>query len=92
MGASGISFGELLIVLVIVLLIFGSGRLAKAGSDLGTAIRGFRKAMSGDAPQPEHTGASSRLPAPTGDGAREAASSGPITSNHASRPDSAPRR
>ncbi|MCU0972203.1 MAG: twin-arginine translocase TatA/TatE family subunit, partial [Gammaproteobacteria bacterium] len=54
MGASGISFGELLIVLVIVLLIFGSGRLAKAGSDLGTAIRGFRKAMSGDAPPPEH--------------------------------------
>lgn len=53
MGASGISFGELLIVLVIALLIFGSGRLAKAGSDLGTAIRGFRKAMSEGEPGPQ---------------------------------------
>jgi sec-independent protein translocase protein TatA len=65
MGLSGVSFGELLIVLVIVLLIFGSGRLAKAGSDLGTAIRGFRKAMSEETPPSESPGAP--------DGAREAA-------------------
>jgi TatA/E family protein of Tat protein translocase len=57
MGLSGVSFGELLIVLAIVLLIFGSGRLARAGSDLGTAIRGFRKAMSEETPASDSRGA-----------------------------------
>ena len=57
MGLSGVSLGELLIVLVIVLLIFGSGRLARAGSDLGSAMRGFRKAMSEDGPRTDNSGA-----------------------------------
>jgi sec-independent protein translocase protein TatA len=36
---------ELIIVLVIVILIFGVGRLGKIGRDLGEGIRGFRDAL-----------------------------------------------
>jgi len=43
-----IGLPELVIVLVIVLLIFGVGRLGKLGKDLGEGIREFRKGISGD--------------------------------------------
>jgi sec-independent protein translocase protein TatA len=39
---------ELVIVLVIVLLIFGVGRLGQLGRDLGEGIREFRKGISGE--------------------------------------------
>jgi len=42
----GISVWQLLILLVIVLVIFGTKRLRNAGSDLGGAIKGFREGMS----------------------------------------------
>lgn len=42
----GIGFKELLIILAIALLIFGAKRLRTIGSDLGSAVKGFRKAMS----------------------------------------------
>jgi sec-independent protein translocase protein TatA len=45
MGMGGISIWQLLIILVIVLLIFGTKRLTGLGSDLGNAIKGFRSAM-----------------------------------------------
>jgi sec-independent protein translocase protein TatA len=48
MGLSGVSMSELLIVLLIVALLFGTRRLGTIGSDLGAAIRGFRRSMSGD--------------------------------------------
>jgi sec-independent protein translocase protein TatA len=41
----GIGFKELLIILAIALLIFGAKRLRTIGSDLGGAVRGFKKAM-----------------------------------------------
>jgi sec-independent protein translocase protein TatA len=47
MGISGVSMSELLIVLLIVALLFGTRRLRTIGSDLGTAIRGFRQSLSG---------------------------------------------
>jgi len=37
---------QLLIILVIVLAIFGTKRLRTLGSDLGSAVKGFRSAMS----------------------------------------------
>ena len=40
-----LSIWELLLVLVIVLVLFGGSRLRNLGSDLGSAIRGFRDAM-----------------------------------------------
>ncbi len=46
MGMGGISIWQLLIILVIVLLLFGTKRLKSLGSDLGNAIKGFRSAMS----------------------------------------------
>jgi len=48
----GFGIGELLIILAIVLLIFGPKRLKSLGSDLGSAIKGFRKAVSEDEQKP----------------------------------------
>lgn len=42
----GISIWQLLIVLLIVIMLFGSKRLRNLGSDIGGAITGFRKSMS----------------------------------------------
>lgn len=54
MGLGGISIWQLLIILVIVLLLFGTKRLKNIGSDLGGAIKGFRKSMSeGEKEEPE---------------------------------------
>ena len=39
---------ELLIVLVIVIVLFGVGRIGRIGADLGTAVREFRKGLQGD--------------------------------------------
>lgn len=46
MGLGGISLWQLLIILLIVVVIFGTKRLSSLGSDLGGAVKGFRKAMS----------------------------------------------
>ena len=45
MGLGGISIWQLLIILVIVMLIFGTKRLKSLGGDLGGAIKSFRGAM-----------------------------------------------
>jgi len=42
----GISIWQLLIVLGIVILLFGTKKLRNIGSDLGGAIRGFKKSMN----------------------------------------------
>lgn len=56
MGLSGIGFTELLMLFVVVILVFGTKKLATFGSDLGTAIRGFRNAMSeGEQPAANQT-------------------------------------
>ncbi len=41
------SLPELLIVLVIVIVLFGVGRVSKLGGELGSAIREFRKGLTG---------------------------------------------
>jgi sec-independent protein translocase protein TatA len=46
MGLGGISIWQLLIVLVIVALIFGTKKLRGIGGDLGGAVKGFKKAIS----------------------------------------------
>ena len=46
MGIGGIGIWQLLIILVIVLLLFGTKRLKGLGGDLGGAIKGFKKAMT----------------------------------------------
>ncbi len=52
MGIGGISIWQLLIILAIVLLLFGTKRLKNIGGDLGGAIKGFKKSMS-DGEKPE---------------------------------------
>ncbi|WP_147200241.1 Sec-independent protein translocase subunit TatA [Pantoea sp. MBD-2R] len=44
----GISIWQLLIIAVIVVLLFGTNKLRGLGSDLGSSIKGFKKAMSDD--------------------------------------------
>lgn len=53
MGLSGISIWQLLIVLLIVVMIFGTKRLKDIGQDLGGAVKGFKKAMSDVEQEPE---------------------------------------
>jgi len=48
----GISGWQLLIILLIVIMLFGTKRLKGLGSDLGDAIKGFRKSMGTDEEKP----------------------------------------
>ncbi len=47
----GLSLWHWLVVLVIVVLVFGTKRLKNVGQDLGEAMRGFRKGLHGDEEQ-----------------------------------------
>ncbi|MFA6985550.1 MAG: twin-arginine translocase TatA/TatE family subunit [Arenimonas sp.] len=49
----GLGWKELLLILVIVLVIFGTKRLKNIGSDLGDAVKGFKKGVSGEEAKPE---------------------------------------
>lgn len=51
----GIGMRELILILLVVLVVFGTKKLRTIGSDLGGAVKGFKKAMSDE----EHGGGSS---------------------------------
>lgn len=52
-----LSVGKILLILVIVVLVFGTARLPKIGEDLGKAVRSFKKGMhTGE----DETGASAK--------------------------------
>lgn len=53
MGLGGISVWQLLIILAIVVMLFGTKRLRSLGSDLGSAVKGFRKSMTEEEAKPE---------------------------------------
>ncbi|MEM1110753.1 MAG: twin-arginine translocase TatA/TatE family subunit [Pseudomonadota bacterium] len=53
MGIGGISVWQLLIILAIVVMLFGTKRLRTLGSDLGSAVKGFRKSMGEDGAEKE---------------------------------------
>ena len=42
----GLGIGELTIILLIIVVIFGAGRIGNIGGDLGRAIRNFRKELN----------------------------------------------
>ena len=48
MGFGGISIWQLLIILAIIILIFGTRRFRNMGGDLGSAFKNFRKAVKED--------------------------------------------
>ena len=48
MGFGGISIWQLLIILLVVIVLFGSKKLRSIGSDLGQGIKGFKKAINDD--------------------------------------------
>lgn len=48
MGPGGIGIWQLLIILVLVILIFGTKKLKNVGGDLGGAIKSFKKSMKDD--------------------------------------------
>ena len=60
-GTMGIS--ELIIILVIVLIIFGAGKLPQIGEGVGKALRGFKKEVN-DIPSPDATAPEVNQPAP----------------------------
>jgi sec-independent protein translocase protein TatA len=49
---AGLGVPELLIILVVVLLLFGVGRISRVGSELGKGIKAFREGVK-DAQQPD---------------------------------------
>jgi sec-independent protein translocase protein TatA len=64
MGIGGISIWQLLIILAIVVMLFGTKRLRTMGSDLGAAIKGFRSSMTSedtDSPAEESEDESAQL-------------------------------
>lgn len=48
MGIGNIGWFQILVILLIVLLVFGTKRIRNIGSDLGGAIREFRKGVGDD--------------------------------------------
>ncbi len=64
MGFGGISIWQLLIILAIVVMLFGTKRLRSIGSDLGEAIKGFKKSVNDDEEkkdeEPKHVGSDSQ--------------------------------
>jgi len=53
MGLGGISVWQLLIILVIVVLIFGTKKLKNMGGDIGGAVKNFKSAMTDEEKQAE---------------------------------------
>lgn len=49
MGFGGIGIWQLVIILVIVVMLFGTKKLRNLGGDLGGALKGFKNAMKDDA-------------------------------------------
>ena len=45
MGIGGISIWQILIILLIVILLFGTKKLRNVGTDLGAAIKNFKKSV-----------------------------------------------
>lgn len=91
MGLEGLSLGHILVVLLVVVLVFGTKKLRNVGSDLGHAIRDFKKAMN----NPGSSSAEEAKPAAAiaQNEAREEASSakvaegaGAASSSHAAEP------
>lgn len=79
MGLSGISIWQLLIVLAIVVMLFGTKRLRTLGGDLGSMIKGFKNSMSSEESKKEEEEAQKALDSKNLDQKATAASPTPTT-------------
>jgi sec-independent protein translocase protein TatA len=77
MGFGNIGWFQILVVLLIVLLIFGTKRIRTLGSDVGGAIREFRKSVSEDDSEEKAGGAEPTADSPDSDKPRKPDSSDP---------------
>ena len=59
MGIGGVSVWQLLIILAILIMVFGTKKLRGLGGDLGGAVKGFKKAMNEEKPAEDETTAKS---------------------------------
>lgn len=59
----GISIAKLLIIGALIVLLFGTNKLRSLGGDLGSAIKGFKKAMSDDDATTKKASAADATPA-----------------------------
>lgn len=59
----GIGMGELMIILVIVILVFGVGKLGNVGKELGAGIRAFKDEMNAPPKQVANTEAEKQIAA-----------------------------
>ncbi len=62
MFAGGPGMTELIVILVIVLIIFGAGKLPEIGAGLGKGMRNFKKSVSGEADESESEANEKELP------------------------------
>ena len=56
MRVLGLGLPEMLIILVIILLVFGAGRITKVAGELGSGIRSFQKGLKGDEEEKDEAG------------------------------------
>ena len=86
------SFGitELVIILVIVLLLFGTTKLKSLGSDLGAAIKGFRSAVTDDEGQGKTTEQKESLSGDKSPGAAGTGVNGDMSKDPGSGSDTSP--
>ena len=68
----GIGWKELLMILLVVLLVFGTKKLKTIGSDLGSAVKGFKKAMNEGETEQQAASPARQLPPPGSGGEKDA--------------------
>jgi sec-independent protein translocase protein TatA len=61
MGFSGIGIPSLILILVIVILLFGTKRLRSMGSDLGSALKNFKKSVKDSSGDEEKAGTTDKI-------------------------------
>ncbi len=63
-----LSIWHWLIVLLVVVLVFGTKKLANIGSDMGKAVKGFKEGMKSDEEEPASTPSKQQIPGQTVEG------------------------
>jgi sec-independent protein translocase protein TatA len=82
-----LGFTELILILAIVLLIFGAGKLPQLGEGVGKAIKGFKKSVhEADAIEPEAQGAQQQMAAVPQQSPSTASAQGPVSAEQQAAP------